>query len=245
MSSTTASEKGRAPAPVLTLDGPSGSGKGTIGQLCALRFGWHYLDSGAIYRSLAWLAQQQGVQADDIDGLVALANDLQLEFHVQADDVAEIEVNGQRVTAALRTEETGEMASQIAPLKAVRAALLDFQRRCQRQPGLVADGRDMGTVVFPHAPFKVFLTASAEIRAERRFKQLKSKGFDVNLARLLESIQARDVRDSSRAESPLLAADDALVLDTSELSIEQVVSRIVDHVENAGPMRTGIGLDGD
>ena len=144
--------------------------------------------------------------------------------------MAQIEINGRIVTDELRTEETGEMASKIAPLAPVRAALLAMQRRCRKAPGLVADGRDMGTVVFPDAEFKVFLTASAEIRAQRRFDQLKSKGFDVNLARLLESIQARDVRDSSRAESPLKPADDAYVLDTSALSIDEVVTRIMDHV---------------
>ncbi|WP_189398424.1 (d)CMP kinase [Arenicella chitinivorans] len=216
--------------PVLALDGPSGSGKGTIGQICALKFGWHYLDSGAIYRGLAWLANSKSVAADDVAGLVALAESMSLVCHVQTDDVAQIEINGRIVTDDLRTEETGEMASKIAPLGSVRAALLAMQRRCRRTPGLVADGRDMGTVVFPDAEFKVFLTASAEIRAQRRFDQLKSKGFDVNLARLLESIQARDVRDSSRAESPLKPADDAYVLDTSALSIDEVVACIMDHV---------------
>lgn len=222
--------KSKGLPPVLTLDGPSGSGKGTIGQLCALKFGWHYLDSGAIYRGLAWLANQHGVAAEDVDGLVDLAETMSLVCHVQANDVAQIEINGRIVTDELRTEETGEMASKIAPLAPVRAALLAMQRRCRKAPGLVADGRDMGTVVFPDAEFKVFLTASAEIRAQRRFDQLKSKGFDVNLARLLESIQARDVRDSSRAESPLKPADDAYVLDTSALSIDEVVTRIMDHV---------------
>jgi cytidylate kinase len=146
---------------------------------------------------------------------------------VRLHDVAEIEVNGVMATDQLRTEEIGEIASQIAPLVAVRESLLKLQRRSRRTPGLVADGRDMGTVVFPDAPYKVFLTASAEIRAQRRFDQLKSKGFDVNLARLLESIQARDVRDSSRQASPLIAADDALILDTSDLNIDEVVARIL------------------
>ena len=155
---------------------------------------------------------------------------MELVCHVQIGDVAQIEVNGQIVTDHLRTEEAGEMASQIAPIPEVRASLLNMQRRSRKLPGLVADGRDMGTVVFPDAPFKVFLTASAQIRAQRRFDQLKSKGFDVNLARLLESIQARDVRDSSRASSPLKPADDALVLDTSDLAIDEVVTRIVDHI---------------
>jgi len=216
--------------PVLALDGPSGSGKGTIGQICALKFDWHYLDSGAIYRGLAWLARSQGVSYEDVEGLVALADEMTLVCHVRESDVAVIEINNHRVTEELRTEEVGEMASKIAPLAPVRASLLNMQRRCRKSPGLVADGRDMGTVVFPDADFKVFLTASAEIRAQRRFNQLKSKGFDVNLARLLESIQARDVRDSSRAESPLKPADDAYVLDTSDLTIDEVVARILNHV---------------
>ncbi len=214
--------------PVLAVDGPSGSGKGTVGQSVALELAWHYLDSGAIYRGLAWLAQDQSVAADDTDELVKLAQEMQLICHIQPQDSAQIEINGELVTDALRTEETGEIASQIAPNPAVREALLQMQRRTRRAPGLVADGRDMGTVVFPDAQFKVFLTASAEIRAQRRFEQLKAKGFDVNLARLLESIQARDVRDSNRATSPLKPASDATVLDTSDLTIDEVVSRILD-----------------
>ena len=216
--------------PVLALDGPSGSGKGTIGQLCAARLEWHYLDSGAIYRALAWAAQEAGISAEDVGALVRLADRLQLVCHVRLHDVAQLEVNGQMVTEQLRTEEIGEMASQIAPLAQVRASLLQLQRRSRKSPGLVADGRDMGSVVFPDAPYKVFLTATPEIRAQRRFEQLKSKGFDVNLARLLESIQARDVRDSSRKASPLKAANDALILDTSDLTIEEVVTRILSHV---------------
>lgn len=216
--------------PVLALDGPSGAGKGTIGQLCADHFGWHYLDSGAIYRALSWLANEREVSPDNVEGLVELADAMELVCHVQVGDVAQIEVNGKMVTDQLRTEETGEMASKIAPIHQVRASLLNMQRRSKKLPGLVADGRDMGTVVFPDTPFKVFLTASAQIRAQRRFDQLKSKGFDVNLARILESIQARDVRDSSRASSPLKPADDALLLDTSNLSIDEVVTRILGHV---------------
>lgn len=218
--------------PVLALDGPSGSGKGTIGQLCAHHFSWHYLDSGAIYRALALVAAQQKVASDDVQALMALANDLQMICHVRLDDVAQIEVNGKMVTEQLRTEETGEMASKIAPIQEVRSALLQMQRRSRKAPGLVADGRDMGTEVFPDAQTKVFLTASAEVRAQRRFKQLKQKGFDVNLARLLKSIQDRDVRDSSRTASPLKPADDAIVLDTSDLTVDEVVLRIVSLVNN-------------
>jgi len=173
--------------PVLTIDGPSGSGKGTIGQICASKFDWHYLDSGAIYRSLAWVAKEQNIALNDVEALVGLADDLKLVCHVRLDDVAQIEVNGVMVTEQLRTEEIGEIASKIAPL-------------------------------------------NDEIRAQRRFEQLKSKGFDVNLARLLESIQARDVRDSSRKTSPLKAADDALRLDTSGLGIDEVVARILNYV---------------
>lgn len=213
--------------PVLALDGPSGAGKGTIGQICTVKFGWHYLDSGAIYRGLAWLAKNQGVSSDDISSLVALADSMSLVCHVCETDSAKIEINGQMVTDELRTDEAAQLASKIAPIAEVRAALLIMQRRCRQAPGLVADGRDMGTTVFPDAPFKVFLTASAEIRAQRRYDQLNAKGFDVNLARLLESIQARDVRDSSRDASPLKPAEDALVLDTSELTIDEVVTRIL------------------
>ncbi|HAU68938.1 MAG TPA: (d)CMP kinase [Gammaproteobacteria bacterium] len=217
--------------PVLALDGPSGSGKGTIGQLCAHEFGWHYLDSGAIYRALAWSALKNSVDNNDIRGLTDLADKMQLGFEIRLGDVAKIIVNDVDATDQLRTEETGEMASKIAPIKEVRAALLKLQQRSRQAPGLVADGRDMGTVVFPDAQYKIFLTASVEIRAQRRFDQLKSKGFNVNLARLKESIHSRDVRDSNREASPLKAADDALSIDTSNLTIEEVVTLIKDYVK--------------
>lgn len=212
---------------MLALDGPSGAGKGTIGQICAVKLGWHYLDSGAIYRGLGWLASNQQVSLDNVSALVELADSMRLVCHVCETDSAKIEINGQMVTDQLRTDEAGQIASRIAPIPEVRSALLSMQRRCRIAPGLVADGRDMGTIVFPDASFKVFLTASAEIRAKRRFDQLNAKGIDVNLARLLESIQARDVRDSSRDASPLKPAEDALVLDTSELTIDEVVTRIL------------------
>jgi len=165
--------------PVLALDGPSGAGKGTVGQLCAIKFGWHYLDSGAIYRGLGWLAESESVELNDVPSLVRLADNMELICHVCETDSASIEINGQTVTDELRTDEAGQRASQIAPIPEVRAALLKMQRRCRKVPGLVADGRDMGTTVFPDAQFKVFLTASAEIRAQRRFDQLNAKGFDL------------------------------------------------------------------
>lgn len=228
---TDSSQRGLSLPPVLALDGPSGSGKGTIGQLCAHEFGWHYLDSGAIYRALAWSALKNSVDNSDIRGLTDLADKMQLGFEIRLGDVAKIIVNDVDATDQLRTEETGEMASKIAPIKEVRAALLKLQQRSRQAPGLVADGRDMGTVVFPDAQYKIFLTASVEIRAQRRFDQLKSKGFNVNLARLKESIHSRDVRDSNREASPLKAADDALSIDTSNLTIEEVVTLIKDYVK--------------
>jgi len=219
--------------PVLTIDGPSGSGKGTIGQFCASQLGWNYLDSGAIYRSLAWVANEAHIAADNVEKLLALADELDLVCHIRLGDAAQIEVNGQTVTEQLRTEEVATMASKIAPLAPVRKALLALQHRCRKAPGLVADGRDMGSEVFPDAQFKVFLTASAEVRAQRRFNQLKQKGFDASIARLLESIQERDARDAGRAASPLIAAADAVVIDTSELSIDQVNDRVLNLVKNS------------
>ncbi|MGH1540511.1 MAG: (d)CMP kinase [Arenicella sp.] len=218
--------------PVLALDGPSGSGKGTIGQYCAHELGWSYLDSGAIYRALAWLSLQENVRTDIEQELVDLADRLQLICHVRIGDVAQIEVNGQFVTEELRTEEIASVASKIAPYAKVRAALLQLQREFRQSPGLVADGRDMGTTVFPDASYKVFLTASAEVRAQRRFDQLQQKGFNVSIARLLESIQERDARDSGRSASPLLPADDAIIIDTSALSIEQVNAQILGLIKN-------------
>jgi cytidylate kinase len=215
------------PAPVLTLDGPGGSGKGTVGQRLASRLAWHFLDSGALYRAVALLARQAGVGCDDTAALARLAHELDVAFEPREDEPARVILNGVDVSKALRTEEMGRAASEVAVLPGVRRALLDKQRALRRSPGLVADGRDMGTVVFPDAVLKIFLSATPEARAERRYKQLKDKGFDVSLARLAEEIHARDARDAEREASPLKPADDACIIDTSRLTIAEVVAGIM------------------
>jgi len=216
--------------PVLALDGPSGSGKGTVGQICAQRLGWHYLDSGALYRAVAYVVARAEVDPEDVESVAALARDLEVACVPQPPESAQIFVEGENVDRRLRTEEVGRLASELASVPAVRQALLEAQRRMRRAPGLVADGRDMGTVVFPDAPWKFFLTASAEERAKRRYNQLKLKGFDVSLAPLFKAIQERDARDARRPVSPLKPADDAIVLDTSGMTIEEVVSRVLDQI---------------
>jgi CMP/dCMP kinase len=215
-----------AGAPVVTIDGPSGSGKGTIGQILALRLGWHYLDSGALYRAVGYLAVRHDVAPEDVDRLATLALEMEIAFRVAPDQPATVLLNGADAGDGLRTEEAGAMASKVAAIPDVRTALLNKQRAFRRPPGLVADGRDMGTVVFPDAILKVFLTASADIRAERRYKQLKEKGFDANLSRLLGEIRDRDARDAARTVSPLKPATDAVILDSSTLTIPEVVEQI-------------------
>lgn len=212
--------------PVVAIDGPSGSGKGTISQILATRLGWHLLDSGALYRLVGLAARQRGVDLDDADGLARLGETMDIEFVPRVDDMPGVLLGGVDVTKVLRTEESGAAASKVAAIPAVRQALLYKQHVLRRPPGLVADGRDMGTTVFPDALLKVFLTASAEVRAERRYKQLKEKGFDVNLRQLLDEIRERDARDAGRTASPLKPAVDAHILDTSDLSISEVVDRI-------------------
>ncbi|MHB0853430.1 (d)CMP kinase [Stutzerimonas nitrititolerans] len=214
--------------PVVTIDGPSGSGKGTVAALLAAKLGWKFLDSGALYRLLAFAARNHGVDLTNEEALKVLAAHLDVQF-----DTAEsgqgmcIVLEGEDVTEAIRNEVVGAGASQVAALPAVREALLQRQKAFREAPGLVADGRDMGTVVFPDATLKIFLTASAEERARRRFLQLKAKGDDVNLASLLDEIRARDERDTQRTVAPLKPADDAIQLDSTELSIEQVLERIL------------------
>lgn len=216
-------------AQVITIDGPSGSGKGTIAGLLAQRLGWRLLDSGALYRLLSFAARNHGIELSNEIALKTLAAHLDVQFFAE-NGGQRIVLEGEEVTDLIRTEQVGDGASQVAALPCVREALLQRQRDFQEQPGLVADGRDMGTVVFPQAPLKVFLTAGAEERARRRFLQLKGKGEDVTLTSLLEEIRARDERDTQRAVSPLKPADDAIVLDSTELSIEQVLERILSEV---------------
>ena len=215
------------PIPVVTVDGPSGAGKGTLSALIAEKLGWHLLDSGAIYRVLAVAAMHHDLPVDDESAVVPLASGLDVSFEIDKEQ-RRVVLEGEDVTDDIRTEEVGAVASQIASLARVREALLRRQRAFQQDPGLVADGRDMGTVVFRDAPLKVFLTASAEERARRRYAQLKEKGFGANLATLIEDIRTRDERDMQRAVAPLKPAPDAVEIDSTELNVEQVVDRILD-----------------
>ena len=218
-------------APVITIDGPSGSGKGTVAGILAKRLGWNLLDSGALYRLLAFAAGNHGVALDNEALLEKLAAHLDVQFIGATDGKpARIILEGDDVTHAIRSETVAAGASKVAALPAVRDALLQRQRAFLEFPGLVADGRDMGTVVFPDAPVKVFLTASAEERARRRYLQLKAKGDDVSLSGLLDEIRARDERDTQRAIAPLKPAADAIQLDSTELSIEQVLERIMSEI---------------
>jgi len=216
-----------APVPVLALDGPSGSGKGTVGQILAQQLGWHFLDSGALYRTLGVAAERARVDLEDKPGLARLARDMNLRFVPRSSgDTVDVVLDGVDVGGRLRTEESGRRASILAAIPEVRQALLQKQHSFRQPPGLVADGRDMGSTVFPDAILKIYLTASPEVRAERRYKQLKEKGFDANLQRLLDEIRERDARDAGREASPLKPAENAYILDTSQLDISGVVERI-------------------
>lgn len=222
--------------PVITVDGPSGSGKGSVSLTLTRLLGWHVLDSGAIYRVLAEAALQQGVDLDDEEALASLAQDLDVTFDIiPGKELQVVRLKGEDISQQIRTEQCGNAASRLAAYPLVRASLLDRQRRFRQFPGLIADGRDMGTVVFPDAPLKIFLSASAAERAKRRYKQLNQQGFSVNLARLSEEIVERDVRDQGRSHSPLKPAPDAVVLDTTDISIEQVVKRILERVRETFP----------
>jgi cytidylate kinase len=214
-----------ADIPVLTIDGPSGSGKGTIAQLIARNFGWHYLDSGAIYRVLAQAALKHQIDLADEHALTALAETLDVRFELNDDDL-KVLLEGEDVSLLIRSEQAGNAASKVAAIPSVRTALLQRQRDFCQAPGLVTDGRDMGTVVFPDAQFKVFLTASAEERAQRRYKQLKQKGIESNLSDLVAEISERDRRDSEREVAPLRPAEGALILDSTALGIDAVYEKV-------------------
>jgi cytidylate kinase len=215
------------PAPVVTIDGPSGSGKGTVSRLLARRTGWHLLDSGALYRLVALAGGVAGLAPDDMTGHAGLAERMQVLFEADADGEERIMLDGREVSAALRTEIAGAGASRVAAWPAVRAALLERQRSFASPPGLIADGRDMGTVVFHGAALKIFLTATAEERARRRYNQLKEKDSGVSLAALSLEIAERDRRDSTRSVAPLVPADDAIVLDSTAMNAIEVAQAIV------------------
>ncbi len=223
-------------APVIAVDGPSGTGKGTVCQRLAQTLGWHFLDSGALYRVVGLAAQRAGVGLNAEQPLAELAASLDLRFEPdpRAEHGLAVLLNGVDVSAAIRTEAAGGAASQVAAFPPVRAALLKRQRAFRELPGLVADGRDMGTVVFPDAALKLFLTASPEERARRRHNQLKQKGIDVSLRALLEDIRARDERDRRRAVSPLTPAADAKLVDTTALGIEAVGEQAMRYVREQG-----------
>lgn len=214
--------------PVITIDGPSGSGKGTVARQVAERLGWHLLDSGALYRLVAYAAQNKGVEATDEAANARIARDLDVRFGADVQGLEQIWLEGREVSAAIRTEQAGEGASRVAAMPAVRAALVARQHAFARPPGLVADGRDMGTVIFPTARLKIFLTASPEERARRRYNQLKDKGLSANLAALSLEIAERDRRDASRPIAPLKPADDARLIDSTSMSAAAVVARVLE-----------------
>ena len=211
--------------PVVTIDGPGGSGKGTIAMRLAERLGWHFLDSGALYRLVAVAAMDRGIAPEAESELGRLAAGLDVHFGTSEDGMVVL-LDGNYITGRLRSEAVSAFSSRVATLPSVRAALVSRQRAFRKEPGLVADGRDMGTVIFPDATVKIFLTASAEARAKRRYKQLKEKGENVNLSRLLDKIKRRDERDTTRAVSPLKPADDAHVIDSTEMSIDEVLNMV-------------------
>jgi cytidylate kinase len=213
--------------PVITIDGPSGAGKGTVARVLADQLGWHLLDSGAIYRVLAVAIQHHQLALDDEEPLIPVAAHLDVQFEITNQGESKVILEGENVTDLIRTEEIGELASKVAAFPRVREALLRRQRAFSVSPGLIADGRDMGTVVFSQAKVKIFLTASAEERAQRRFNQLKEKGIDVNISRLLEDIRQRDERDQNRKVAPLVPADGSLTIDSTNISVTEVVNEIL------------------
>jgi cytidylate kinase len=221
--------------PVITVDGPSGAGKGTLCQMLAAKLNWALLDSGALYRVTALAAKQHAVAMDNEAGLEAIAAHLDVQFKVSAEQAGvQVILEGQNVTSDLRNEETGAIASQVAAVNVVRDALLERQRAFQQSLGLIADGRDMGTVVFPNAELKVYLTASAQERGERRYKQLLESGNNASLARIIEDIKARDDRDMNRTVAPLKPAEDAIIIDSTSMSIDAVFEQVQQAAKKAG-----------
>jgi cytidylate kinase len=226
----------RQSEPVITIDGASGTGKGVVGQLVAKRLGWKFLDSGVLYRVLALAAQKHGVELDNEPALTVLAEYLDVQFvAIDPNPQPIILLEGQDVTETIRTEKVGNAASKVGVFPTLRTALLSRQRAFREEPGLVADGRDMGTVVFPDAPVKIFLIASPEERALRRYNQLKGKDINVNLSSLIEELRERDKRDQTRSIAPLKPAIDAISIDTDHLTIEQVVACVMSEVRKIFP----------
>lgn len=221
--------EGRAGVPVIAIDGPSGSGKGTVAALVAERLGWHLLDSGALYRIAGWVALERGVALDDAPALAAMVRGLDIRFEGRR-----VQVDGRDLSDAIRTEAVSEAASRVAALQPLRDAILDLQRAQRRPPGLVADGRDMGTVVFPDAPLKVFLDASVEERARRRHRQLREQGQDVDAETVLAALRERDARDRERTVAPLRPAADAVIVDSSTLAVAAVLQKVLDAAAAAG-----------
>jgi len=220
---------------VITVDGPSGSGKGTLCRMLAAELGWELLDSGALYRLVALAAHHHGVSLDDKEALTVLAEHLDVQFSTEdGQDEIRIVLEGEEVTDTIRTEKVGGDASVVAAIPEVREALLNRQRAFATEDGLIADGRDMGTVVFPSAPLKIYLDASAEERANRRYNQLINKGLGASLQAILEDIKARDARDMNRTVAPLKPADDAIVLDSTKLTIEEVLAAVLEEVRHKG-----------
>ena len=213
---------------MVAIDGPSGSGKGTVCRRLAQRLGWHLLDSGAPYRLVAVSGQLSGLATDDVGGHVSLARSMEVVFGARPDGEERIELSGRDVTTLVRAEETGQGASRVAAWPELRSALTDRQRAFAKAPGLIADGRDMGTVIFVDAPLKIFLTASAEERALRRYKQLKDKDSGVSLAALSREIAERDLRDSTRSVAPLRPASDAFVIDSTGVPVDEIVERVIE-----------------